>query len=1177
MSVCPGCGASGQHEGARFCFSCGLGLQAPGCGACGFELAPGSRFCPSCGAAQSGAGAPAQPAVQPPVPQQVASRRITSVLFGDLVGFTTLSETRDQEDVRELLSGYFESCSQVIARYGGTVEKFIGDAVMAVWGVPTAHEDDAERAVRAGLELVNLITALGTDLGVPDLAMRVGIVTGEVAVTVGATQQGMVAGDAVNTAARVQTAALPGQVWVDETTRLLTSSAVTYADVGSHAMKGKADPMPLWSVRAVVAGVGGSQRADGLEAPHVGRDRELRLVKELFHGAEEHKRPALLVVSGEAGVGKTRLGWEFFKYVDGLTRSSWWHQGRCLSYGEGVAFYALAEAIRGRLQNVRADNADTEAQAEDQQTLLEEGLARFVPDAEERTWLQPRLGALLGMNAVGNFKREDLFSAWTRFLQRLSDDGDPVVLLIDDAQHADDGLLDFVEHLLAVGSFPCFAMLLARPSLLEKRPTLTTNRRASVIHLDNLGTNEMSALLDGLVTGLPDAARTALVDRAEGIPLYAVETVRSLIDRDLVVPRGGQYVLAESADLDLDAIAAPASLQALISARLDTLDTDLRRLIDQASVLGNSFTREAIEGLCPDLHDLDGTLAQLVRLQLLSQEASRFSTELGQYRFVQTGVRQVAYGTLSRRDRKASHLAVVQQLEADDDPADELAPIIAQHYLEALDAVPDELDSADLAVAAVDHLRRAAARASALGAPAEAAGHLRTALDRTADRLERARIELELARQLQRLADHHGATVHAESAVETFDELGDVVAAGAAVAVRARALSTLAGDHSAAIAMAEERYEALRGHDDAVAVQLELLRAALGAKYAIGEPLGAISEEKARLAELSGDSSEIADSHISLSLHYGAVGALSLSRSLMQSAADLARRDHDTVMQVRALTNLTSMWTEEDMSQALDTGREVVPLAKTLGDAMWASNAAINCAFALILAGEWDEVEQLIPASWEYELQQPMWSAAESFVRVSRGGSWQPPAAGDSDEDDRLQSGFRNLTRALTGAAQGERAAAALAVVALREVHEVVEIFDDFVLLLTIATRVAVTVDDREALREMDAIVDSHHPGTHSRGLRAVRAHHRGLAAIWDEGEPEIVEKHLRGALTEAETWGAGLVHAQIAADLGVWLTQQGRTDEAVPLLEVARARFAKMGATPWLTDLDARVSGVSA
>ena len=313
---------------------------------------------------------------------------------------------------------------------------------------------------------------------------------------------------------------------------------------------------------------------------------------------------------------------------------------------------------------------------------------------------------------MGDYKREDLFSAWTTFLQRVSDDSDPVVLVIDDAQHADDGLLAFVEHLLAVGTFPCFVLLLARPTLLERHPTLAANRRATVLHLETLSDRDMSALLDGLVDGLPDPARDALVVRAEGIPLYAVETVRSLIDRDLVVPRGGQYVLADADGLDLDAIGAPASLQALIAARLDTLSPELRQVVDQASVLGTAFSRDEIAGLCTDVPDLDTALAQLVRLQLLSQESSRFSTEVGQYRFVQSAVRQVAYGTLSRRDRKASHLAVVRQLEAEDDPADELAPIIAQHYLEALDAVPEEADREMLASRAVALLCRAAARAA---------------------------------------------------------------------------------------------------------------------------------------------------------------------------------------------------------------------------------------------------------------------------------------------------------------------------------------------------------------------------------------------------------------------------------------------------------------------------------
>ncbi len=1178
MSVCPGCGTPDQHEGARFCFNCATPLQAPGCPACGFEVPPGAKFCPECAAPQP--GAPATPSPSPAGAHPVASRRITSVLFGDLVGFTTLSETRDQEDVRELLSSYFESCSQVIARYGGTVEKFIGDAVMAVWGVPTTHEDDAERAVRAGLELVNLIAALGADLGVPDLAMRVGIVTGEVAVTVGASQQGMVAGDAVNTASRVQSAAAPGQVWVDETTRLLTSAAVTYADVGSHSMKGKADPMPLWAVRAIVAGMGGSQRADGLEAPHVGRDRELRLVKELFHGVEETGRPSLLVVSGEAGVGKSRLGWEFDKYTDGVTGTIWWHQGRCLSYGEGVAFYALAEAIRVRLQHLgaRVDGAPDEAA--DQTELLEEGLARLVPDPDERAWLQPRLGALLGVSAVGAYQREDLFSAWTTFLQRVSGNGDPVVLLIDDAQHADDGLLDFVEHLLAVGTFPCFVVLLARPSLLEGRPTLATNRRAHVLHLETLSPSEMSALLDGLVAGLPDSARNALVARAEGIPLYAVETVRSLIDRDLVVPRGGQYVLADPASLDLDAVAAPASLQSLISARLDTLSPELRRLIDKASVLGSSFTREAIAGLCPDLPDLEGALAQLVRLQLLSQESSRFSTEMGQYRFVQTGVRQVAYGTLSRRDRKASHLAVVAQLEDEDDPADELAPIIAQHYLEALDAVPDEADSADLAAAAVDHLRRAATRASALGAPAEAAGHLTAALARTAEPRARASIELELARQLQRTADHQGAIVHSEAARDAFDELDDAVAAGAAVAVLARALATLLGDRETAITVAEARLDVLRGREDATGVQLELLRAVIGAKFSAGLPTRDLCDEKALLADRVGDPTEIADSYISLALSYGAAGALSLSRILMQSAADLAQRNHDSPMRARALVNLISMWAEDDMAQALDVAREAVTLSRGLGDAMWASNAAINCTFTLVLAGEWGEAELLISEDRGWELQQPMWTLAECYLAVSRGRTWQPRVEAESVEiadEEGVVAGFRTLVRALSSAASGDPAAAALAVDAVRHIHGVVEIFDDFVMVLAIAADIALRLDDHEALAQLDALVDGHHPGTHSRGLRALRAHHRGLAAIWEGAEPSVVEQHLRTALAEAQTWGSGLVQGRVAADLGIWLTQQGRADEAATPLEIARAQFSRMGSTPWLTDLEGRLSGVSA
>jgi class 3 adenylate cyclase len=645
VRTCTACGTGDQPDGHSFCFACGQPLESPSCVSCGSALPAGARFCGVCGSAQE-AITPAA-TVMP-----TSARRVTSVLFGDLVGFTALSETRDQEEVRELLTRYFTECEQVIARYGGMVEKFIGDAVMAVWGVPTAHEDDAQRSVRAGLELVSVVAAIGAEVGVPELAMRCGIVTGEVAVTIGATNQGMVAGDAVNTASRVQSVAAPGQVWVDETTKLLTSSAISYADAGSHQLKGKAEPIALWSARAVVAEIGGAQRHDGLEAPLVGRMHDLRLVKDLFHRVEQTQRPALLIVSGEAGVGKTRLGWEFDTYTDGLSSPVRWHAGRCISYGEGVAFYALAEAIRGRLQHL--GGSAEEGEEVDGATMLSSGLDAYVVDPSEREWLAPRLGALLGVGATGTFRREDLFEAWTTFLRRISDGGPegvaaPVVLMLDDGHHADEGLLAFLEHLLATADFPCFVAVFARPELMVNNPSLATNRRVTILHLDTLSDVDMGDLLDGLVADLPAGVRDTLVARAEGIPLFAVETVRSLIDRDLVVPRGGRYVLADPAALDLDAIAAPASLQALIAARLDALTGPQRRVVDRGCILGQTFPRESIEVLCPDVTDLDGVVRELVRLQILRVEDSRFSNERGHLLFVQSAVRQVAYGTLSRR------------------------------------------------------------------------------------------------------------------------------------------------------------------------------------------------------------------------------------------------------------------------------------------------------------------------------------------------------------------------------------------------------------------------------------------------------------------------------------------------------------------------------------------------
>ncbi len=542
MVVCSSCGAS-NRDGRKFCAECGSPLSVA-CSACGAANEPGERFCGECGSPLT-ADAPVARAAP------AAERRLVSVLFADLVGFTTLSESRDAEEVRELLSRYFDTCRRLIELYGGTVEKFIGDAVMAVWGTPTATEDDAERAVRAGLDLVAAVSALGDEVGAADLRARAGVLTGEAAVTVGAEGEGMVAGDLVNTASRIQSAAEPGTVFVGEATRRASEAAVAYAPAGEHELKGKAEPVPLWRALRVTSGRQGALKGAGLEAPFVGRDRDLRKIKDLFHASAEERRAHLLSVTGIAGIGKSRLAWEFEKYVDGLADTAYWHRGRCLSYGEGVTYWALGDMVRMRCRISEEDDAATAL------GKLEATLTEHVLDDDERRFVAPRLAQLLGVGEQGSGEKQDLFAAWRLFFERMAD-AYPTVLVFEDVQWADESLLDFVEYLLEWSrSSPLFVMTLGRPELLERRPTWGAgHRNFASLYLEPLAPDAMAELLAGLVPGLPEALRVQILSRAEGVPLYAVETVRMLLDRGL----GGQVQpgdCAEPAGLGLPDPAAP--------------------------------------------------------------------------------------------------------------------------------------------------------------------------------------------------------------------------------------------------------------------------------------------------------------------------------------------------------------------------------------------------------------------------------------------------------------------------------------------------------------------------------------------------------------------------------------------------------------------------------------------
>ena len=891
------------------------------------------------------------PAAAPPI----AERRITSVLFADLVGFTPLSESRDPEEVRELLSRYFDECRTVIGRYGGSVEKFIGDAVMAVWGVPVAHEDDAERAVRAGLELVATVANLGQDVGAPGLALRVGIVTGEVAVTVGATAEGMVAGDAVNTAARVQSSADPGQVWVDDTTRSLSAASIAFTDTGTHALKGKSEPMRLHAARAVLSTVGGAQRIDGLEAPHTGRDREMRLLKELFHATQETHRPRLVIVDGEAGIGKSRLLWEFDKYVDGLSDSTAWHRGRCLSYGDGVAFWALAEAARNRLGLTEADAGEVVT------IRLEEALAEYVPDPEEQSWVRPRLAALVGAEPASGFEREELFAAWTTFFERVSQSRPAgLALVIEDAQYADDGLLDFLDQMMATAQASILVVALARPELMARRHDLG-GRRKTVIRLEPLDDADMATLVDGLVIGLPDEARGSLVRRAEGVPLFAVETVRALIDRDLVLARDGQYVPAPGATLDVDTLGAPASLQALVAARLDALSPEERRVVADASVLGASFTRAGLTAL-HEGDDLDAILAALQRKEIFSLQTDRFSGEHGQLRFVQTVVRQVAYSTLSRRDRRARHLAAAAFLEEQFDDKDDLAVVVAQHLLDAVDASsPGDADAPAVTRRAIVLLERAAARASALGAPAEGLRLMESALARCDDARDRARISLGAARYAHEAGEVDATRRHAEVALGLFDELAMPIEAGIAAAWLCRG-QILRNGAARARELAESRWTSLQDVAGAERALLPLATALAEANKTLGD-VQAMSDydyRRLQLAEGLGDRDALAHAQIGLAINLSTLGAPETGMALFLSAAEIARTSENSGRLSHVLSNIVSYQMSRDLPAALESSAQAVEAARRAGSSYWLDFARANRLLTLWRAGRLDQGRTLV-------------------------------------------------------------------------------------------------------------------------------------------------------------------------------------------------------------------------
>jgi class 3 adenylate cyclase/tetratricopeptide (TPR) repeat protein len=931
---------------------------------------------------------------------------VCSVLFCDVVGFTPLSESRDPEAVRELLSRYFEVARTVIGRYGGVVEKFIGDAVMAVWGTPAAQEGDAERAVRAALDLVTAVAGLSTEAEIPGLAARAGVVTGEVAVTLGAAGEGMVAGDAVNTAARVQTTAEPGQVLVDTPTQRLAASAIGFTDAGEHTLKGKAEPARLHRAVRVLAGVGGSQRIDGLEAPLTGRDAELRTVRELFHAAADRRVPRLVLASGPAGAGKSRLGWEFEKYVDGLAEDVWWHRGRCLSYGEGVAFWALAEIVRQRLGIAEEDPAEVAA------GKLADGLDRFVPDAAERAYLKLRLSRLLGVPVAADdgstLSREELFAGWRLFFERLAAES-PVVLLIEDAQYADPDLLDFLDHVIDwTGELPIYVLVLARPELGQARPAFGAGRNRSTLRLDPLDPASMDALVDALVPGMPAAARAKITGQAQGIPLFAVEMVRSLIDQDIVQPVEGVYRLAG----EVGELTVPDSLHALLAARLDALDPEVRRLVADAAVLGTTFPAEALIAVSgQDQATVQAALADLVRREVLSVSADPLSPERGSYQFSQQMLRQVAYDTLSRRDRKTRHLTVAAHLRAAfPGDGEEVTDVIARHYLDALAAVPGDPDTGEIREQAIATLIRAAERAERTGSPARAAASYTAAaglrLERPADGAQAGEPSAGVlweraAAAAQTNADWARALELAGQARDFYRAAGQARAAARARAIVGRTLF-LSGRFTDAREQLTAALEVLRADPDVDTVRglrdLAAVEAATGSADA-----DALSAEALSLGQALGVSGrELSELFRTRGIYFLVTNRRPEAAAYYRESARLADQAGDSQNLGMALLNLADIVVATDPGTAVETTRAAVGHLRRAGYRSAVAVAIVNLSQALMMLGDWDTAAA--------ELSQALDSdALADDELLTWHGAWLAALRGDAPAAQAALAGLTDL------------------------------------------------------------------------------------------------------------------------------------------------------------------------
>lgn len=745
------------------------------CPSCARELPGEFPFCPFCGAALS---------VEAPGARQ--ERKVVTVVFCDLVGSTARAERLDPEDVSALLSNYHARVREQLERFGGTVEKFIGDAVVALYGAPVAHEDDPERAVRAALAVRDWAA------DEPDLHVRIGVNTGEALVALGAKPQegeGMASGDVVNTAARLQSAAPVDGILVGEQTFRATERVIAYRAVEPVVAKGKAEPVVAREALEARSRFG-VDVARSSAAPLVGRDREVELLVAALERAVGERTPQLVTLVGVPGIGKSRLLAELFQEVERGHRLVTWRQGRSLPYGEGVSFWAVGEMVKAQAGVLETD---TEAEAADK---LAAAVGRVLQDETEARWVTSHLRPLAGLadqsdGGSAADRRGEAFAAWRRFFEGLAEQR-PLVLVFEDLHWADDGLLDFVDQTAdRLAEIPVLLVATARPELLARRPSWGGGKANSVtLSLAPLSDDDTARLVHALLerSVLPAEVQTVLLERAGGNPLYAEEFVRMTSERG-------------SDDLEL-----PESVQGIIAARVDALDPEDKELLQDAAVVGKVFWSGALAAIAGrDRFELEERLYELERRELVRRERRSSVAGESEYAFRHVLLRDVAYGSIPRAARVERHRIAAEWVESLGRP-DDHADLLAHHYLAAIElARAAGVDSSAFAAPAAAALLRAADRSLALNAFAAAARMYEEALALGLAEEDRPRTVFRRGLALNVLGDPARAAV-LEEARSLFEAAGQDDAAAEASAMLAEALwyAGRTEEHKAALLRAQE-------------------------------------------------------------------------------------------------------------------------------------------------------------------------------------------------------------------------------------------------------------------------------------------------------------------------------------------------------------------------------------